>query len=658
MSQSTSFGWPWLLGLFLTAPLGLWGQERDSIQAVEMGTILIYEPLPDVGFGGVSYKTDSADLQEFILHDLADLMSTQPSVHVKGYGASGSSTPAFRGTGAGHTQVLWNDLPLNSVSLGLSDFSLGALSIVDDVRTVYGLPSLGQIGGGLGGALLMQTRPAYFGDLDFNYGHLALQEIGSFGSRRSAYRGIYGNEVVQGITRLSFGRARNDFPFADITQPGNPEVRQTNAGLRHFNALQEVHLGNTGRAYLSAGTWIYDLERELPPTLLTTTTGEMQHDRGVRSYLRYTRTMGRFFELSATGAWFREHLDYEHPVANIFSAARTDRLIGYVEWRRHRIDRYARIRGLNFSGVNLRVNHDRARNDGYPAGRQMTLASAATGMSFVARKYLRATLTLRQELSDQGWSPLLGFLGMQVQWKKFTLKANGGRNYRLPTLNDLYWEPGGNPELLPEQNWSGEAQLDYQIGRYGDPQRLNLSLGGYLNRVDNWILWVPGNRAFWSPENVQRVGVRGLESAVEWNAFGPNARKRTWKLQARLAYSYTRSTVTATPDPNDASRGKQLIYTPEHTAQATVRLRYRRWHLRYLHEWVGPRFTTRDNGEQVAGYTLGNVHAGRSLGGKRQNLTLQAGLRNLWDVDYQNIAWRPMPGRSFFVRLQWEFAQN
>jgi vitamin B12 transporter len=632
----------------ITAPL----QLRDTF-AIITGPVLILDGLSRYGYGAVFMTTDSADLQEYGLHNLDELMAQLPSVHVKGYGASGSSTPAFRGTGAGHTQLFWNQLPLNGASLGLSDFSLNSVGMADQVDVVFGLPSLAMGSGGLGGAIVMRTEPEFI----FYEGlqrHMLSQEIGSFGTSRSAYQGTYGSENLQGKTRLNFNTGRNDFPFANTALAGSPEQRLENASFRQFSAMQEVFIGDYGGRRLTAGAWVYDMDRELPPTMLTVNAGERQRDRGIRTRLAYERPTSRNFAINAQAAWFREELDYRNLQASIHSVTRSDRFIAYGGWTRNGNTHYVQAPRFFFDGVDLRIMHDRVRSEGYPAGQQQTQATLATRGGLRIEDLLTLNLQLRQELYDQGLSPLLGFLGANLRWKRGTLLLNGGRNYRIPTLNDLYWQPGGNPNLLPEENWSGEAQFSWMIRHWRKPYSLFLNVGGYLNRVDNWILWVPGNAAFWSPENVQRVGVRGLEAELKLKSYRLDIMRLL--LDGRLSYSFTRSTVLGTTNPNDASLGKQLIYTPVHTANAVLRLRYGRWHLRYQHEWVGPRFTTRDNSEQVAGFSLGNVHAGHFFPLKdHSRITLQAGLRNIWNASYQNIAWRPMPGRSFFVRLQWEF---
>ena len=40
-------------------------------------------------------------------------------------------------------------------------------------------------------------------------------------------------------------------------------------------------------------------------------------------------------------------------------------------------------------------------------------------------------------------------------WEKILqLKGSMAYNYRFPSMNDLYWRPGGNPEVKPEEGYS------------------------------------------------------------------------------------------------------------------------------------------------------------------------------------------------------------
>ena len=38
--------------------------------------------------------------------------------------------------------------------------------------------------------------------------------------------------------------------------------------------------------------------------------------------------------------------------------------------------------------------------------------------------------------------------------KELQIKGSMAYNYRFPSMNDLYWRPGGNPEVKPEKGYS------------------------------------------------------------------------------------------------------------------------------------------------------------------------------------------------------------
>ena len=92
-------------------------------------------------------------------------------------------------------------------------------------------------------------------------------------------------------------------------------------------------------------------------------------------------------------------------------------------------------------------------------------------------------------------------------------KANAGTVYRYPTLNDLYWNPGGNINLKPEQGHSEETSLLIK------QQLKNISVdftGTIFSRdIHNWIMWMPGKDGNWSPVNVLHVWSRGVETNTQ-----------------------------------------------------------------------------------------------------------------------------------------------
>lgn len=106
-----------------------------------------------------------------------------------------------------------------------------------------------------------------------------------------------------------------------------------------------------------------------------------------------------------------------------------------------------------------------------------------------------------------------------------TLKITGGRSYRAPAFNDLYWVLDsyycvGNPNLKPETSWYAEAGGEAKLGF------VRTSLYGYARYTEDLIAWeYDSGTGYTSPENVAEAAFFGADADVSANlgAFGVNA---------------------------------------------------------------------------------------------------------------------------------------
>ena len=89
---------------------------------------------------------------------MADVLAQNTSIFIKSYGRGTLATASFRGTAPSHTQVQWNGMAVNSPMLGMVDFSLIPSYFIDNATVYHGAGSVGVTGGGLGGAITLQTE--------------------------------------------------------------------------------------------------------------------------------------------------------------------------------------------------------------------------------------------------------------------------------------------------------------------------------------------------------------------------------------------------------------------------------------------------------------------------------------------------------------------
>ena len=640
----------------------LWGQGvpmADTLSELGRGGAEI-EPVlitdsPNLFRVPLSVAFDSGTVALFQLRSLGELLESRPEIFVKSYGPSASATPAFRGTGAGHTQVYWDGLALNSPSLGLSDLSLGNVGMFGRMGLSFGLRSLELGTGGLGGALVLHSPERHGRSRRLVVG----QEAASFGNWRSQMEADWVGEKVFAFSRVQFAQGKNDFPFRNLGQVGFPLDTLRHSELRQFSWMQKVEVVSKWGTF-SAAAWLSENDRNLPPTMLTHNETEEQHDAFQRFQLAFEReAAGKAVEIRI--GHFREQLRYRNELAGILSNNSIVSWVGNLNFvqsarnsRNARNSQSARTaRNSNFYKVGLQFKHDAVDSPGFPVAQyQLRLSGYALHQRRLSVRFPKWTNVLRLETVNASNLVPVGFSELTAQvWKtKVQAVARVGRNVHFPGMNDLYWAPGGNPDLLAEASW--QASLLWKFHDLWTQSRLRVTgeVEFYGSQVSNWIQWLPGTGGYWEAHNVQRVGIQGLQASFEIQT-----RRQSFFQSFSAAYSLTQSRNLDEVGSGEV-RGKQLIYTPVHAANFTVVGGWRRFRLRWDQVLVGERFTSRDNLESLPTYTLSNASLNFLWPRKWGLLELNAGLRNLWGAEYQTIQWRPMPGRNFLLglRIIWE----
>ena len=223
--------------------------------------------------------------------------------------------------------------------------------------------------------------------------------------------------------------------------------------------------------------------------------------------------------------------------------------------------------------------------------------------------------------------------------------ANFSRNFRMPTLNDLYWYPGGNPDLKPESGYSEEIGLKHLL-KWKKTQ-FNYTVSVFSNNVENWIVWLPSSY-YWSPQNILSVWSRGTEASLGFNYF-----KGKLLLDFSGKFSYVKA--TALESNNESAIGKQLIYTPQVNTGINLGFGYGLFLFNYNMEYVSERYTSPDNSDKIKPYILGNIQISKEFRIKNFAFSTFVHINNLWNYTYQTIAWQAMPGINIKTGLKINF---
>lgn len=575
---------------------------------------------------------------------LAELMQDLGLMYVKSYGQGGLATVALRGTGAGHTQVYWNGMPVNSPLLGLSDLVEFPLSVGSHVELHHGLSSLADGSGGLGGSIQLSDR-AIWGVK--RYVSVA-QEVASFSQNRTQVRGVISNKKWLSQTAVYRTRAANDFTFTNVALEGEPRQRQSHAQLAQHGVQQEIYR-KLGKHQLALRAHFTETDRELPRLITATRSEQTQFDRAVRGMLEWSRN-GHKGELLARSGISHHYLNYKDPLAGFDDE--------YIESGWHSRVRYRLKAGqkllTTFSAESALIE---GRSSGIDGNVSRSQFGAVAKADWKPAKHWLLHGLLRQELVDGAIQPVLPSVGVKYNIREqWDIKANLSRSYRIPSLNDLYWTQGGNPELQTETGWSGEVGLAW-LKRTQAP-KAGFETTAYYSRISNWIQWIPqGNAGIWTATNYQEVLNRGIETS----AHTPVRITKDILAFFRLTHTWTKSTIEATTDANADLVGTQLIYVPEHRLNVAAGLKIKQYRANYVHQFTDAVFITSDNQWYMPAYGIGNVTLSRNLNQseKQQHfLSIAASVNNVFDVNYQALPWRPMPGRWFAFKIRYHWIQE
>ena len=622
---------------FLLCSGFLWSQHQDTVKLREV-PVVDYEIQADKSFKEERMPADSLVLSS--RQNLGEALRQSTGIFVKSYGGNGVATLSLRGTGASHTKVYWNNLDISSPSLALADFSTIPLAAFDEMNLQYGFASLSDGSGALGGSLRLSNQPRFGKPAQLSLS----QTAASFDRYQSQARLSYGKENIRFQTRAYYYTAQNDFSYPDITERGRPEKQMRNNSLEQMGLLQNIFWRLDSRKLLSFKAWGNSTTRKLPPPI----TGNLDNfdrleDRSISGIIEYRQSNRKAKLLINSGV---------NTAENIFtngtdSSSNNNR---FLSWQNNLRYQYQFSSKLSMeSGAHYRL--ERARSGAFAQPVQRHQSSVFTSWDWQWATRWASHLLLRQSLFNREWSPLIGSAGVTYQSSpEGLIRLNAAHNFRFPSLNDLYWTPGGNPELQPEKSWSLESGYEHEFGKPSGRYRGRASLTLFYNIVDNWILWMPvGN--LWSPQNVRKVENAGIEISAKGNwKIGPLT------LSHQLDYSYTRSVTVKIYEGNSRALNNQLPYVPFQKGSLGLGLKFKNWELRYTQSASSRFYTNADNQIYMPAYTTADlsIRHGDLLPGLPNRLSVALGIHNIYNRAYQILPYRPEMGINFSTKIAYQ----
>lgn len=618
--------------------MSLPGQNSVQTDTIRIQEVIIKRRIADnLSSGFRASLIDSSLIKNYSGKTISELLEENSSVFIKNYGAGGIATPSFRGTGPGHTRIEWNDININSPMTGQSDLSLMPAGLIDRVEVYYGSNSMSRSSGGIGGTINMKTGP----DWNKRFMLLVNPEAGSFERYSGLIKLNAGNSCFQSVSKVFLLTAENNFPFKNSVAENGPEdqIRRNNQ-VRQNGYMQELYY-KLPEGVISAKVWYQSTFRNLPEPIITlpSNSGEKQRDESFRSVINYEADNSAG-HIGITAAMVHDNLHYINRLASIDSRNNSNSFI---------------IKGTLKTTLGSRTILDADLSDeisvinsnNYTGKKTRNMSSAGIVAETGLSQRIQTRVLVREILLDN--KVLVPDFSAGAQFRIFPdrnwlISTSFSGNSRIPSLNDMYWNPGGNPDLKNEKGYIYEISVttDHSISTGLD---VKPSVTLFHNVIRDMIQWRPGDFSYWEADNAGTVKTYGLESSVSLTYL-------TGKLRIFTNAGYT---LTKASSVNNYYTGKQIIYVPVNRINGTLRLYWPHFYSGFVTDFTGKRFLTADNSSYLPAYFVNNIDTGTKFKAGLVSYDFRFSIDNIFNARYQNIAWYPMPGRSFLVSIIVQF---
>lgn len=578
----------------------------------------------------LAVKTTVTDSLSLAIHQgasLGDLLQASSGMYLRTYGAEGQlASVSFRGTSSSQTQVSWKGVDINSQTLGQSDFSSIPAFLFQSVDIHHGVSGSLYGSGAVGGVVELNTEL-----IPERVGAEIVQQVGSFGKRMTGLK-FQHNPGRWGMgMRAVHSKVDNDF---EVNFRGDT-YHQNNASSE-LNAIIGEGFFRIGNSRLAGSVWYNVHDREVQPVVGFLEGQDHLVDRNLRVNVSLESA------LNSGLALLRASYIDDRQLYNQGSKTNMKRFLLCGEYQH------------NFFGyLNTRAGGHLSLAAPEVTSYESDISQIGWDVYLLNQAALSDKLTLNANLrlpyqEYQERVPVIPAVGLRyhlVARGELDLHAaiRGARSYRFPTFNDLYWNPGGNKDLRPEDG--GMLETSWRISANGKIISWHSEWTFYRSMITQMIVWQPSG-SYWSPRNVESVKVYGVEADVQLSCV--LGALWTGQLSGNYAYNNSQNQETHT----------QLAYVPYHKASIIAAITHKQYRVTYQEAMVGKRYTESTNTSSMEAYSVASVHLHYRWPIANHVLAVGVGIKNFWDREYFNYELRATPGRHYTIQLNYQFNQN
>jgi iron complex outermembrane receptor protein len=612
------------------------------------------------------------------VEDLASVLQQLVGVRITQYGGLGSfATVSIRGSTSSHVRTFLDGMPIDDPYLGvtnLADLPLGGVEHIEVYRG-FSPPQLG--GSAIGGAVHLVTR----GDEPGRDAFLPATEVSASLGSFETQRGNASLWLCPGPIRIfahgTYEKSMGDFDYDDDNgTPFNTEddsvSTRVNNQYEGWNAIGRIST-DIPRVAEASAAYYHTVREQGVPGLGAFQSTEAHSSRkrqmaqvkldGVPLLKKQIHWWTNGFYQHAKESFYDEYADVgltrqdTDNTINTYGGSARGKWI--VPWIPVSLE-------LSYLGTKDQfhpVNHLPTTREGPDRWRHSTTTSVGVDV-YLLKQTLLLTATQRWERhEDEYWDPpLLPWLpptpsgrstheertpSFGLRYNPFewvAIKANVGRYYRLPTFLELFGNTGsvtGNTDLVPASGENRDIGVVVSAARAGPVRSVFLEVSRFDNKAEDLILFFQNSQYTVKPTNIGSASLKGWEATASlgWRAL-------------ELVAGYTR---LDTEDTSDIPyyNGNELPSRARDDVNASLACTWRMLRATYELHYMSANWLDRANLRETPSRDLHNLIL--TIRAPLDGVSFTVSGINLTDERPVDVAGYPLPGRSFFTTLSYNY---
>lgn len=551
-------------------------------------------------------------------NSLTSLLNNQSLIFFKENGLGMVSSPSFRGTTAQQTAVVWNGININSPLNGQTDFNLLSPKSFNQITVRAGGGGSRYGTGAIGGSIHLSNHLNYTEGFELE----SFNQLGSFNTWFNSvqFRQASSKKTLQ--VQLSRTASDNDYKFL------NTSFKNENGAFENGQFSLQFGYQISPKNQLAYYNQMLQSDRQLSAALYAVSKAEYK-DFQIRNLLEWTNLYGRLVSKTKV-AYLSENYQYFFNKNDSKYTGNTAETF---------ILRYEGLLPLKHNillQITSEINQTKAFGDNLKT-QSRTISSNMLALQHQVTRYFRYELSARKEVTQLYESPLLFAVG--GYWSvspKYKITHSISRNFRIPTFNDMFWQPGGNPNLKPE------SAYQLEIGNQYCNQNNSIKLNLYYNNITDMLRWVPNQLGVWQPFNTDKVITYGGELLLQSQTL----KMGNHQFFGQYQYAYTIA--------ENEQTHKQLVYVPKHKSSTQLNYQFKRLKISGQYIYTGTVFTSSDNRHLLPDYGIVNGNVFYTIDQKAK-YTLAFHVLNATNQVYQSYENRPLPGRNYSISINLKF---